>query len=110
FVGALFFYKLIFWFVESKVIALLATVVYMMSPYLLINIFERGDITEAVAQAIIPSVLYFSLKIFFTRNFNLQYSIFSAISWFALAGTHIVTFIYFSFFLALFLIILTVIN
>lgn len=108
--GAVFLFKTILLFVESTVIAFLTSIVYLMSPYLLINIFERGAIPEVVAQATIPFVLYYSFKILFAQKFAVRNFVFAAIGWFLLTGTHIITFVYFSLFFALFLILFTILN
>lgn len=103
--GVIFLYKTVLLFIESDVVAFLTSIVYLMSPYLLINMFERGAIPEAVAQAFIPVVLYFSFKILFSKKFQLFDFIFASLAWVMISGTHLVTFVYFSFFFALFLLL-----
>ncbi len=106
--GSIYFYHLIYGLVRSKSIAVLSTSVYLFSPYYLLNILSRGDFTEAVAQGFIPIAVYYSLQLYFTHKFNLFFFISTAISWFLLASTHIVTFIYTSLFLALLLLLMTI--
>jgi len=108
--GAAYFYGLVRWLLDSEVVALLTSTVYLFSPYYLVNILARGDFTEAVAQGIIPVALYYSLRLYSSTSFHLRYFIGATIAWFMLAGTHIVTFIYSSLFIALFLILLTLKN
>lgn len=109
-IGAIYFYRLIFFLTQSTVNASLTATAYVTSPYLLINIFGRGAITEAVAQGFLPIVLYYSFKLFFSEKFNLKLFFLTSLSWFVLIGTHLVTFAYFSLFFALFLILFSVFN
>lgn len=79
--------------------AILSGAVYMSAPYFLINIHARGAFTEAVAQGILPIVLYSNWRCFVTPG--LKWVVFSGLSWYALAVTHNITFIYSSLFLGM---------
>ncbi|MDR3476674.1 MAG: 6-pyruvoyl-tetrahydropterin synthase-related protein [Gammaproteobacteria bacterium] len=103
--AGLYIFKLTYWLFRSMPVALLSSVVYMLSPYFLININTRGDFTEAVGQGLIPVVLYYTLKSF--KEPNLRLAIFAAVAWTSLLTSHLVTFVYTSFFIGLFLICLT---
>ncbi len=104
-----FMFRFITLLTKSEHIGLLASVAYLFSPYLLININTRGDFTEAIAQCLIPFTLYYSYKVFCERLtfFSIALNI---VAWSILALTHILTFIYFSFFLGLFFLFLTINN
>jgi hypothetical protein len=91
-IGGFFIYKLGLFLTRSQIAAILAGVSYMSAPYFLINIYARGAFTEAIAQGILPIVLYFIFK--FYQKPKLSYLILSALSWFLLAITHIITFVY----------------
>lgn len=101
--GIFFFYLFILQITNSSIIAFISALVYIMNPYLLINIFERGAITEACAQGMLPVLLFLNFRLLFSENFSLITIFFTSIAWFFLAGTHLITFAYFSLFFALFL-------
>lgn len=103
FLGVLFFYLFIKILIKSDIIAVASALIYLMSPYLLLNIFERGAITEVAGQALIPILLYLNFKVLFSKKLEFVSIIFAAIFWFCLLGTHVITFFYFSFFLGVFL-------
>src|SRR3990167_5124803 len=66
-------------FTESDVIAFLAATAYLFFPYLIINIDYRGDYTEALAQAILPIVLFYSFRLIYSVRYKLSDFIFSSI-------------------------------
>lgn len=99
-VSGIFINKSAFWLTRSRISAFLSGVVYMTTPYFMMNINARGALTEAVAQGILPISLYFSLRA--TISPKLRYVFLSAITWFALATTHTITFIYFALFVGIF--------
>ncbi len=102
--GGLFIYRLGLSLTRSQVAAVLAGVSYMSAPYFLNNIHARGAFTEAIAQGILPIVLFYIFQIYTTSK--KRYIFLSAIAWFALATTHIITFIYSTIFIAIFSVIL----
>jgi hypothetical protein len=99
--GGFYLFRLCHWLTDSKVASLLAGVVYLLSPYLIINATIRGDFTEATAQGLLPVALYYSLRLF--KTYNLRFFLLSAIMWFAILTTHLITFAYGSLFFLLFL-------
>jgi len=99
-IAGIFIYKSTFRLTRGHIAAFLSGVVYMAAPYFLININVRGAFTEAVAQGILPIVLYLNLRM--AVSAKLRYVLLSAIAWYALATTHIITFIYFALFLGMF--------
>lgn len=102
-IAGIYFYKIAFYITRSPGIALLTGVLYMMSPYLLINLNVRGAFSESVAQGIIPLVLYYTLRLFSERFTGWLFSG-VAIGWAALAMTHLITFVYTSLFMGLFIV------
>ncbi len=103
-IAGIFIYKSAFRLTRAHTAAFLAGAVYMVMPYFLINVNVRGAFTEAVAQGILPISLYFSLRT--AASSELRYILFSAISWYALATSHIITFIYFALFLGMFFLLI----
>ena len=90
--GGLYVYFLSLKLTRSRVASILSGVAYMSAPYFLNNIHARGAFTEAVAQGILPIVIYYVIECYLTRK--KRYLILSALSWFCLSVTHIITFIY----------------
>ncbi len=105
-IGAFYIYRLSFQLTRSRIAAILAGVAYMSAPYFLNNIHARGAFTEAVAQGILPIVLYYVIQCYLTGK--RRYLIISAISWFCLAVTHIITFVYGTLFIALLALIVVI--
>lgn len=91
-VGAFYIYRLSLWLIRSQTGAILAGVSYISAPYFLNNIHARGAFTEAIAQGILAVVLYYTIQCYTTGK--RRYLLLSALSWFLLATTHIITFIY----------------
>ncbi len=90
-------------FVYSDSVALLASVLYLMAPYLLVDINARGDLTEAIAACLVPFVLYCNVRC--QRWPSLNVFLGTAMAWFALATIHIVIFMCTVLFIGLFVII-----
>ncbi len=91
-VGGFYIYRLSRWLIESQTGAILAGVSYMSAPYFLNNVHARGAFTEAIAQGILPVVLYYTIQCYATGK--RRYLLLSGLSWFLLATTHIITFVY----------------
>ncbi len=104
--AGIYLFRLVSWLTKSRSIALLTSVLYLTSPYLLINIDVRGDFPESVAQCIVPIALYYTLRCY-SHSWNLKRVVWMAISWFLLMSTHLVTFAYTSIFMGLFLLLIT---
>lgn len=85
---------------KNKKIAVVAALVYMCTPYLLINLLARGAFTEFFAQGLIPMVLYYNLMAT-QQNAPRRTLIELALAWALLALSHSITFIYTSFFMGL---------
>jgi hypothetical protein len=102
FIGCVYMYKLAYWLVASRRIALLASIAYIMSPYLLITIDHTGAFNEALALGIIPFVVYSTLQRFYHPEKNI-FLIQTALAWYLLATVHLITFLGSSCFIFLFI-------
>jgi uncharacterized membrane protein len=89
--------------------SLLAGVAYMMAPYFLININARGAFTEAIAQGVLPVVLFYALRLYL-EGARFRTVALASVSWFVLLTTHLITFVYASFFIGLFFLLLILQN
>ncbi len=98
-IGGLFIYRLSRWLTRSQIAAILAGLSYMSAPYFLNTIHARGAFPEAIAQGILPVVLYYVIRAY--NSPKPHYILLGGIAWFALATTHIITFIYGSLFFGL---------
>lgn len=105
-IGGLYVYRLSRCLVKPEIlgslIGLLAGFIYMSAPYFLINVNVRGDLTEAVAQGILPVCLYYCLDALLNA-INVRKILCIALSIFALSTSHVVTFIYSSLFVSIFI-------
>ena len=98
-IGGAFIYRLTFFFTRSQIPAILGGIAYMSAPYFLNNVHARGAFTEAIAQGILPIVLFYVIKTFYQPHYrNL---IIGSLAWCALGLTHIITFVYTTLFVAL---------
>jgi hypothetical protein len=102
-IAGIFTYRLATWLTGSRPAGLLAGAIYMSAPYFLINIHARGNFTESMAQGIVPPVLYYSVRCFAAPK--LRPFVGAAVCWSALAVAHIITFVYSSMFLGLWLLL-----
>jgi hypothetical protein len=104
--AGIYLFRLVSWLTHSRPVAILASIVYLASPYLLININIRGDFTESIAQCLIPIILYYTLR-YYSKPQDFKRGIATAVIWSALITTHITTFVYSSLFIGLFLLLIT---
>jgi hypothetical protein len=105
--AGLFMYRLAYWFVQSKPAALLASVVYLFSPYYIIVVNRLGNLSETLALAMVPAVIYYSLQRYYfpeKEKTLLQ----TSLVWYLLATIHLVTFVYTSLMVGIFFVLLTV--
>jgi hypothetical protein len=99
--GSWYCYK---WYVvlfEHEVAALLGVILYLSSPYLLINMNVRGDLTEGMAQGIVPIVLYYTYRLFVEKAWGLKklyFFLLSVLALYILLTVHLITFVYSSIF------------
>lgn len=98
--AGIYSYRAAYLLTQNKKIAVVVALVYMCTPYLLINLLARGAFTEFFAQGLIPMVLYYNLLA--TRQDAPRRTLIElALSWSLLALSHSITFIYTSFFMGL---------
>lgn len=98
-IGGFYIYRLSLKLTQSRIAAILAGIAYMSAPYFLNNIHARGAFTEAIAQGILAVVLYYVIECYLTGK--KRYLILSALSWFCLGITHIITFVFGTLFIGL---------
>ncbi|BFM38896.1 hypothetical protein [Synechocystis sp. LKSZ1] len=98
--GGLFIYRLSLRLTRSPVASILAGVAYLSAPYFLNNIHARGAFTEAIAQGLLPIALFYAFQLFHQPGKSLFLG--SSLAWFALAITHIITFVFGTLFIGLF--------
>jgi hypothetical protein len=103
-VSGFFIYRTSLLLTRSAPAAILAGGSYMAAPYFLVNIHARGAFAEAVAQGVLPVVLYCVIHYYLKPS--LDYVLLGGVAWFVLATTHTITFIYSSLFIGLFLLLL----
>lgn len=96
FLGGLFSCLSSYILTRSPIASVLSGAMYAAAPYFLVNVHYRFAYCEAVAQGIIPIVFYFNLRYFYSPK--PAYWILSILAWALLAGTHIITFLYFTLF------------
>ncbi len=90
----------------SPAAAFMAGVAYMTAPYVLVNVHARGAFTEAVAQGLVPIVLYGCLRAW--RSTSIAWVLTAGIGWSLLALTHLITWLASTLFLGLFFALLTI--
>jgi hypothetical protein len=104
--GGVYMQRIAFWFTQSLPAALLAGVIYLCAPYYIIIINFLGSLNEIVALGILPTVLFYSCQRFYSPRNNVALAKL-AIAWYLLATTHIVTFVYASFFIGALLLLVS---
>lgn len=105
-ISAVYIYKLTKFLIDLETAALLSGTVYMCAPYFLVNILARGAWTEVIAQGIIPIVLYYSFRCYYSPG--IKYIVSASLAWFALATTHIITFVFSGLFIGLLFLIIVI--
>jgi len=103
--GGIYIYRLSVWLLRSRSIALLSAIVYLMAPYQIIIINYMAGFNEVIALGLIPIVIYYALQCY-DRPFHYINILITAFTWYLLLTVHFVTFVYFSIFFAIFLLIL----
>ena len=107
--GGVYMYRLAYWLVRSRSAGLIASVVYLTAPYYIIVVNHLGNLNEAIALGLLPMVVYYTFQRYFypTRDIILLQV---AFSWYLLITTHVITFVYTSFFVGLLLLGVTLRN
>ncbi|MDR3490580.1 MAG: hypothetical protein P4M12_00890 [Gammaproteobacteria bacterium] len=107
--GGIYMFKLAYEVVGSRASAVLASIIYLTAPYNIILIDHIGALNEALAIGILPAVIFYTLKLYHPNNSYLLYSI-TAVCWYVLITVHLLTFIFSSLFVGLFLVLMTVLQ
>lgn len=106
FAASYYMYQLALWFIQSRPAALLASVVYVASPYYIIVVNRLGNLSEALALAMVPAVVYYTLQRFCHPD-RPKTLLQTALVWYLLMTTHFITFLYTSLLVAIWLLLLT---
>ena len=107
FISGIFIFRICYLLTDSIKPSFLSGIVYMTAPYFIINIHARSAWTEVMAQGILPMVLFYTLKTYYSTN-KLRFILASSFSWFMLCTTHMITFIYSIFFVGFFILLISV--
>ncbi len=105
-ISGIYFYRLAYEFVRSRPAATLAAVAWLTMPYYLITINYIGALNEAAALSILPAVLFYTLQRYIHPADN-KTLLKTALAWYLLITTHLVTAVTASFFVALLLFFMT---
>lgn len=103
--GGYFMYRLANWFVQDKSAAILASIAYLTSPYFIILTDHMAAFNELIALCILPAVLYYTFYCYYSPG-NLKSILQMAFVWYLLATIHLITFVYTSCFITVFLFML----
>lgn len=104
--GGIYMYRLAYWLVESRLAAIIGSVLYLTSPYVIISVDRLGNLSETLGLGILPAVVYYTIqRYYFPTRAALLLQV--SLGWYLLMTTHLVTFVYTSFFVALLLLLVT---
>jgi len=104
--GGVYMQRLAYWFVKSRPAAILASIVYLTTPYYIVIVTGFGNLCETVALGILPAVLYYSLQRYLHPNDN-KTLLQMGLAWYLLITIHLVTFVYTALFFAILLLLIT---
>lgn len=107
--GAIYIYRLANWLVGLTIPALLAGMVYLYAPYHIIVVDYLGSLNEIVGLGLLPVAIYYSLQLFYYPHRE-KTLLLLGITWYLIITTHIVTFVYASFFIAILLSVIAIKN
>lgn len=102
-VGAFYTYRISLWLTHSRIAAALAGMLYIASPYFLINLHARAALAEVVGQGLVPFALYYALRAYVRPSATAV--LLSSLGWFLLLAAHTITFVFASVFVAILLVI-----
>ncbi|MBU0761597.1 MAG: hypothetical protein KKD39_01100 [Candidatus Altiarchaeota archaeon] len=103
--GGIFMYKTADLLTKSSQASLIASVIYLMSPYIISFLTHVGAFTEACSWGMVPIAVYGSLKCYYNPIWRRV--AYMGISWFLLATTHNITFFFTFVFSAIFISLLS---
>lgn len=105
--GAIYMYRIAFWFVKVRSAAILASVVYLFAPYTAIITYYISAFNELIAIGILPAVIYYSLQTFYSEKINKNFFL-ASLGWYLLITIHLITFACTTLIFFLFLFLITV--
>lgn len=103
--GGLYMNRLAYWFTKSHPAAILASIVYLVSPYYIVVVNHFSDLSEMIALGVLPAAIFYTLERYAHPNNKTLLQM--GLVWYLLITTHIVTFVYTSLFIAIFLLLIT---
>ena len=109
--GGIYCYRLYFMLFKNEIAAILGAVLYLLSPYLLINLDVRGDFSETFTQCIFPVVLYYWFCLYQAPRWDrakIGFFFKATIAYYCLMTAHLITFLSTTFFMLLLFLILSV--
>jgi hypothetical protein len=92
-VSGLYMYRLAYSLVFSRKAALIASTIYLLSPYSIILVDRLGALNEAMALGVLPAVIFYTLKRL-NHPEDDRTLLKMSIAWYVLATVHLITFIY----------------
>ncbi len=107
--SGIYMYRLAQWFFKSKQAAVIASIVYLTTPYSLFVLYYFHGFNETLATCLIPAVLYYTLQRFYHSS-RLKYFLEMTFLWYLLITIHLISFIYTSIFVGVFLVLLAIKN
>jgi hypothetical protein len=107
--GGIYMNRLAFWFIPSRPAAILASMVYLASPYMIIVMNNLGDLTEMTALGLLPATIYYTIRRYFNPH-DIKTLLQASLCWYLLITMHVITFFYTSIFVLLFLLLVTIKN
>jgi hypothetical protein len=106
FFGGIYLYRLVCWLTKSSPAAILATTVFLTTPYLNILVGALGAFNEIIAISLIPFILYYTLRDY-KEPHQIKFLLLVSLGWYILITVHIITFIFSAGLIGLLLFILT---
>lgn len=104
--GGIYMYRLANVFLQSTMAAILSSICFVLSPYLLLLMNHLAAFNEAVALLFLPATIYYTLQRYYFPQ-KILYFMACSFFWYLLATTHLITFVLSSFFVGLFFILIT---
>jgi len=91
--GGVYLYRLVHWLTKSSPAAILATTVFLTTPYLNILVGALGAFNEIIGISLIPFILYYTLRDYKNPN-QIKFLLLVSLGWYVLITVHIITFIF----------------
>ena len=105
-VGGCYFYRLVVCLTQERCAAILASLAYLTTPVMVVDINHVGAFNEAIAFGMLPLVLYYSFQCFYFPN-KIGNFFATTLAWYVLVTVHPITIFYASIFIGLLFVCLT---